>query len=354
MKTEIQIVVGTGGVGKTTTAVAMAFAQAKMGKKVLLLTVDPSQRLKVSLGLSHDGQLQQISHQGISITACLLNAQKIFDDFVRQFAQKDERIQSLFQNKLYQKLSTQLSGAQEFTSIEFIYSQYKTGLWDLILIDTPPAEQAIDFLNTPQKIIALFDKNIFQWVRLGRPQKERGFFERMLVLGYEKLVKILESLTGAEFLSQLFDFFQLIENWQEKIAERLTFSQQLLHGESTKFILVTSLRNVALHEAAELKTELEKQGYQFEKMYLNKAFLPESVMESKGLTLDSEVIQYQEQKKQLLNQFQMDSRLQSLSWICLPEYEEDLSSLEDMRQMIQDIYAALNPSKVVSCGKTSG
>lgn len=342
MSAEIQIVVGTGGVGKTTTAVAMAFAQAKMGKKVLLLTVDPSQRLKVSLGLNQDGQLQEIHHQGVTITACLLNAEKIFNDFVRQFAQKDERIQSLFQNKLYQKLSTQLSGAQEFTSIEFIYSQYKTGAWDLILIDTPPAEQAIDFLKTPQKIISLFDKNIFQWIRLGRPEKQRGFFERMLVLGYEKLVKILESLTGSEFLSQLFDFFQLIEAWQEKIAQRLTFSQQLLHGESTHFILVTSLRNVALQEAAELKLELEKQGYHFARMYLNKAFLPPSVIQSKNFALDQNVLQYYEQKKELMNQFQKDSRLDRLSWVCLPEYEEELSSLEDMNQMIQDIYAALN------------
>lgn len=342
MNAEIQIVVGTGGVGKTTTAVAMAFAQAKKGKKVLLLTVDPSQRLKVSLGLNQDGQLQEIHHQGVSITACLLNAEKIFNDFVRQFAQKDERIQSLFQNKLYQKLSTQLSGAQEFTSIEFIYSQYKTGVWDLILIDTPPAEQAIDFLKTPQKIIALFDKNIFQWIRLGRPEKQRGFFERMLVLGYEKLVKILESLTGSEFLSQLFDFFQLIEAWQEKIAQRLTFSQQLLHGENTHFILVTSLRKVALQEAAELKAELEKQGYHFARMYLNKAFLSATTMQSKNLVLDQAVLQYYEQKKELMNQFQMDSRLDRLSWVCLPEYEEELSSLEDMDQMIQDIYAALN------------
>ncbi|MGZ3826805.1 MAG: ArsA family ATPase, partial [Bdellovibrio sp.] len=217
----ILVCVGSGGVGKTTVAAALGVLAAKEGKKVLVLTIDPAKRLAQTLGIEGSADITKVPGQNFKgeLYASVIDHKKTFDDFVARVAKKSESVEKILKNKLYQQLSTNLSGSQEFTSMEKLYSCYASGEFDLIILDTPPTKHAIDFLHAPQKLSALFSEGVAKWFR--DPEgKKAGLFGHLLQTGTRQVLKILETLTGSSFIRELSDFFINIEQWQEQLLNR--------------------------------------------------------------------------------------------------------------------------------------
>lgn len=273
--TQVIICVGTGGVGKTTVAAALGAKKAQEGFRVLVLTIDPSRRLKTTLGLADDGTLREISHFRIkgTLSAGVVNSKRVFDEFVLRAAEKAPLVARLMKNRLYRQLSTTLSGSQEFTALERLYLAYESGDYDVIVLDTPPSQHVLDFLRAPQKLATLFQEDISKWFR--GPQQGAGvlsFFQRALQAGTREALRILEMMTGSEFIRELGEFFVAIQGWQQKLEKRNAEIHKMLVGPSSTFYLVTTYDRVKLLEGADFAKEIRKNGYTLTNVIVNKAF----------------------------------------------------------------------------------
>ena len=281
----ILVCVGTGGVGKTSLAAALGALAAESGRRVLVLTIDPAQRLKTTLGLSDQGEVRDLVHPRIKgrFAAAVINSKRTFDDFVRRATLNSQAMEKILKNKLYIQLSTTLSGSQEFTALEKLYCMHESGEFDLIILDTPPAQHAMDFLNAPQKLKEIFQEKITKWFRI--PLGEGGgFFSGLFQAGTRQVLKGLEILTGSEFMQELADFFVSIQGWQSKLEERVARVNRLLLEPQTQFFLVGSYDRAKLLEAKRFGQEITQSGYHLHTLILNRAF-PEWLLAIKNSEL---------------------------------------------------------------------
>lgn len=269
---KILICVGTGGVGKTTVSSGLAALAASQGRKVLVLTVDPSKRLKQTLGIDDSGEAQRIPLEGASgeLWGAVMNPQKTFDDFVRKAAGQSPRATRILENKLYQQLTTTLSGSQEFTALENLYAAAKSGRYDLIVLDTPPAQHAMDFLRAPQKLASIFSEGVAKWFR--DPEgKSGGLLSGLFQSGTKQVLRVLETLTGSEFMGQLSEFFSHVQNWQGELEKRAVESHRLLVEPNTHFLLITGFDEAKFREAENFAREIKKGGYRLSALVVNRA-----------------------------------------------------------------------------------
>ncbi len=173
MSRRVLVAVGAGGVGKTTTAAALGVAAASRGRRVLCLTIDPAKRLAESLGLERMSSEEQevgpelFAKAGIpfagSLTAMMLDTKRTFDDLVVKHSSSPERAQKLLSNKLYRYVSTSLAGTQEYMAMEKLVSVQRDPRFDLIILDTPPTANALDFLDAPMRLIEALDSSTMRW-----------------------------------------------------------------------------------------------------------------------------------------------------------------------------------------------
>lgn len=275
--TKTLICIGTGGVGKTTMAAAIACGLS-IDKKVLVLTIDPSLRLAQALGIKPDGEIYKVKE---NLYASTLNHEKAFKEFVLKAASKgatDEEVQKLLNNKLYKQLSTQLSGSQDFSSLFMLSEFVHSGEYDIVILDTPPAQHTWNFLRAPEKLGQLFNESVAQWFR-DPDQKEVGFFKRIFNTGTNQILRILENLTGSEFVKELSIFFRAIQRWQAPLEKQVGECHKILTAKSTEFILVTALDPSRITEALRLSSEIEKEGYNLKSIIINRvpAWIKEDV-----------------------------------------------------------------------------
>lgn len=346
---KVLICVGSGGVGKTTVAASLGVLSAQRGLKTLVLTIDPSQRLAQALGMDAQKEIVEIAGFDGRLSASVIDHKSVFDGFIRRAALKKESIEKILQNKLYQQLSTSLSGSQEFTSLEKLYECYESGHYDLIILDTPPAHHAIDFLKAPEKLSALFNEGVAQWFRDPKGQKA-SLLAKLINTGTRQVLKALEILTGADFIKELSDFFNLIENWQGVLFERTKKYHQLLVSPTTHFALVTSFEEAKLVETQIFSHEIRKQGYQLKYVYLNRS-QPEweftnfdrSLVSNEDYAELQRLIEvwkkYYENRKKLFSQFRQEisPEIQSFQLI---EFIQPISQVEGLKIFAKNIEEA--------------
>ena len=205
---------GSGGVGKTTTSAALAFLAASRGRSVLVLTIDPAKRLAQAMGLStlsHDPQPIDISaltgaDSTGSLHGMMLDTKRTFDTLVEKYAPDDDVRNAILDNSYYQHISGSLAGSREFMAMERVYEIAVEEHYDLVVVDTPPSQHALDFIDAPQRMFDLFEGRFLQI--LLKPTQTIG--KRSLLAfrrSSERYLKFLERLTGYQFLSDLSEFF---------------------------------------------------------------------------------------------------------------------------------------------------
>jgi anion-transporting ArsA/GET3 family ATPase len=268
---KVIICVGSGGVGKTTISAALGVAAAQEGLSVLVMTIDPSLRLRQALGLgSNQTEITEVKVPGAQgkLYASLLNAEKIFFDFITQSKDK-ESTEALLKNRLYKQLSTTLSGSQEFTSLLQLSRVVDNKNYDLVILDTPPAQHAIDFLEAPQKLMDLFQESIVRWFT--ESETGVGIIQKIIYRGTRVVLSILEKVTGSHFMAELVDFFNSVRGVQAKIAQKAIEIQSILKSKDTKFIVVTAFDETKLIEAELLKNYLDQKAYTLSALIVNRA-----------------------------------------------------------------------------------
>lgn len=239
------VCVGSGGVGKTTTSAAIALRAAREGKRVLCLTIDPAKRLANSLGLQrldHEPQpipAEVFERAGLpcsgSLSAMMLDMKHTFDALVLRHASDPERAQRILDNRVYQYVSSSLAGTQEYMAMEKLYQVRRATDYDLIVLDTPPTSNALDFLEAPQKLVGAIDSPVMRWF-VETVEGSAGLFGR----GAGYVLKGLARFTGAEFLDMVNEFVRELNALFGGFRERAKAVYEDLQGDDVAFLIVTS------------------------------------------------------------------------------------------------------------------
>ena len=249
----IAIICGAGGVGKTTTAAALALRAAEAGRKVVVLTIDPARRLAQSLGIGELDNTPRPVHgidsaAGGSLDAMMLDMKRTFDEVVLAHA-SPESAASILENPFYIALSSQFAGTQEYMAMEKLGQLHaeavESGSWDLIVVDTPPARSALDFLDAPEHLSSLLDGRFLKVLLAGA----RGPL-RLVSVGFNLVAGALNKILGGQLLTDLKTFIAGFEAIFGGFRERASQTFQLLASPQTMFLVVATPQRDALREAA--------------------------------------------------------------------------------------------------------
>lgn len=265
---------GSGGVGKTTTSAAVALGMAARGLKVAVVTIDPARRLANALGLDElentprrveperfAGQLEMRGE----LWAMMLDPKRTFDELIERIADDPARAQEIKANRIYSELSTAVSGSQEFTAVSKLFELDRDGDFDLLVLDTPPSRNALDFLDAPGRLTSFLEGRALK--ALIRPT---GLGMRVLSRGAAPFLAALRRVTGVDLLSDLTTFFGLLGDMTEDFTHRAAQVQRLLHDPTTAFVLVTSAQPAAIDEAVWFRRSLGEAGLPFAGVIVNR------------------------------------------------------------------------------------
>ncbi|WP_370945229.1 ArsA family ATPase [Amycolatopsis sp. cg5] len=252
-KSRVIVCCGSGGVGKTTTAAALALRAAERGRQTVVLTIDPARRLAQALGLKELGNHpKQVSVDGFEpkgeLWAMMLDMRRTFDDMVRKHA-GPERAEQLLQNPFYQTISTSFSGTQEYMAMEKLGQLAATDEWDLIIVDTPPSRSALDFLDAPTRLSSALDGRMIRL--LTGPAKASGWgLRKVVTAGFTMFAKAVSTIIGGQLLADASAFMQAFDSMFGGFRERARKTAELLRSEGTSFIVVAAPEPDALREAS--------------------------------------------------------------------------------------------------------
>jgi len=271
--TPVIICCGAGGVGKTTTAAALAVAQAQAGARVVVLTIDPARRLADALGVRVGSEPSPVAlPAGVEGTlhALMLDPKETFDRVVARFAPTPEARDRIYRNHVYQHVSANLAGAQEYMAMERLYELSRDGRWDCVVLDTPPTRHALDFLAAPDRMANLMDEGVMRWLVL--PASRGGW--RMIERGSEVLAGVLERMVGNSTIADIAEFFTAFQALWDGFRERSMEVRSLLAAPTTRFFLVTTAAPAARAEARLFVEQLRAHQQPLAGFLLNRCLLP--------------------------------------------------------------------------------
>jgi anion-transporting ArsA/GET3 family ATPase len=263
----VLITVGAGGVGKTTTAAALGVAAAQRGKRVLCLTIDPARRLAEALGLqTMSGEEQKVGAElfakaGVpmkgSLTAMMLDTKRTFDELVEKHSSTPEKARQLLSNKLYQYVSTSLAGTQEYMAMEKLVAVQADPRFDLVILDTPPTANALDFLDAPAKLADAIDSAAMRWF-VQAFESSGKFSLNLLARSAAAVLRGLGRITGAGFLQAMSEFISELNDLFGGFKARAKMVEDALRSKEVSFVLVTSPAPMSIQEVLFFSARLDE------------------------------------------------------------------------------------------------
>lgn len=271
--------VGCGGVGKTTVAAALGLAAAQRGKRVLCLTIDPARRLANSLGLetmtseAKVVEKERFERFGIevpgSLTVMMLDTKRTFDELVMRNASSPEARDRILNNRIYQYVSTSLAGTASYMAMEKLLAVKRDTSYDLIVLDTPPTSNALDFLDAPGRMIEALDSAAVRWF-LQTMEKPGKFSLNLVAKSVALVLKGIGKLTGGGFLEQMAGFITDLNDLFGGFRERATEVAKAFRGPEFAYVLVTTPAPVAVQEVLFFADRLVEQGMHRDAFVVNR------------------------------------------------------------------------------------
>ncbi len=277
---EIVVLCGSGGVGKTFVAAATGVAAAsQLGGKVLVLTVDPARRLAAALGLQGIGNTarrvpaESFKESGAEprgeLWAAMLDTKQSWDELVLRHAPDDETAYRILDNALYQNITARFVQSHDYIAMERLFDIHQRGEYDLIVVDTPPTRNALDFLEAPRRMAEFFGGRLLRWLTMPyRVGGRRG--ARVINFASRPFYQVGDRILGSEFLQDIGEFFLEFQSMYEGFAARAAAVEHLMHDRRTTFVVVTTLEPAPLHEAEVFIRELRGRGFSLGALVLNR------------------------------------------------------------------------------------
>lgn len=275
------VVCGSGGVGKTTVSASLALMGALMGKKTIVLTIDPAKRLATSLGLKEIGFVAKkidptllerlTTRPGAELYAMMLDPKNTFDMLVTKHAPSKEAAENILKNKLYQHMSSMIAGSQEYMAMEKLNDIIGEDKYDLIILDTPPTVHAVDFLEAPNRMIAMIEHSLLKiFLKPALFVGKSGF--KLFQRGSSVALKVLDKITGFDFLRDLSEMLTAFKDLLDGFKERAEQIKKILSQDSTAFIMVAVSESKSLAELGYLASKLKKLDLDLEGLVLNRIY----------------------------------------------------------------------------------
>lgn len=280
---EIVICCGSGGVGKTTVAAAAgAMAATHLGGKVLVVTVDPARRLANALGLEEFGNVETrvpeeafvaagVEPRG-ELWAAMLDTKQSWDDLVRRHAPDDETRDAILANPLYANITGRFVQSHDYIAMERLYEIHASGRYDLVIVDTPPTRNALDFLEAPERMADFFSSRLLRWLTV-------PYRSRLVNMATKPFYRVADTILGSAFLEDIAEFFLLFQTMYKGFVERARSVQRTLEDKRTTFVVVSTLESAPLHEAEFFMEALEEQTFHLGAVVLNKV-LPSYLLDA--------------------------------------------------------------------------
>ncbi len=272
--TRVVVCCGSGGVGKTTLAAALGVRAAESGRRVVTLTIDPARRLAQSLGLTElDNTPRKVS--GIKgageLHAMMLDMKRTFDEIVEAHASPQKAAQILA-NPFYQSLSSSFAGTQEYMAMEKLGQLRKSDRWDLIVVDTPPARSALDFLDAPGRLGRFLDGRFIRTLLVPAKAGGRGYV-KVVQAGLGVMTGAMTKLLGAQLLTEVQTFVAAMDTMFGGLRERADATAKLLRAPGTAFVVVAAPEPDALREASYFVERLVEEDMPLAGVVMNRVHL---------------------------------------------------------------------------------
>jgi anion-transporting ArsA/GET3 family ATPase len=273
--TRVVVCCGAGGVGKTTTAAALALRAAERGRSVVVLTIDPARRLAQSLGLRELTNnprpvtpTEEIEAAGGQLHAMMLDMRRTFDEMVQAHA-SPQRAAHIIANPFYQAISSSFSGTQEYMAMEKLGQLVAAGEWELVVVDTPPSRSALDFLDAPQRLSSFLDGRMIRL--LSTPARAGGrSVRRLMGAGFGLFTRTISTILGGQMLADASAFVQAFDTMFGGFRERATATYELLRAPGTAFVVIATPETDAVREAAYFVDRLATESMPLAGLVLNR------------------------------------------------------------------------------------
>ena len=272
----IIVCVGSGGVGKTTTAAAFALAAARAGRRTLVLTIDPAKRLANSLGLPRlDHEVRRVPDEvvaeggtlgGGALFAMMLDQKRTFDELADRWIPDPGARERVRRNRIYQQISTTLTGSHEYAAMAKLCGLAEERHYDLIVLDTPPTANALDFLDAPEKLVSAIDSPALQW--FARLYMDHS--TKVLGMGGAFVLKRLAKFVGSQFLEDIGQFVGENVSLLQGFRSRAHEMQDLLRRPEAAFVLVCSAERASVEESIFFHGRLKQQALPFGGFVVNR------------------------------------------------------------------------------------
>jgi len=359
---EVCICAGSGGVGKTTTSAAIATGMAARGLKVCVLTIDPAKRLADSLGLKEVGneakrvdpsllEAQGVEMQG-ELWAMMLDAKATFDELVRRHAPDEETRDRVLSNPIYQQISNALAGSQEYMAMEKLFELHSDARFDLLVLDTPPSRDALDFLDAPRRLTQFIEGRSMKVF-----MKPTGIGMRIAGRGASVMFGILKRLVGFDLLADLQEFFTAFSGMVEGFQERAKRVNELLADPATSFLVVCGPQGEPISEAVYFHRKLVEAKLPFGGVIVNKVHFSSEHLHGDGQDLRrglTELLDDEDLVPRVLGNFadyqalaardaanidHLAAELRTQSVIRVPYLDEDVHDLAGLAEINRYLFA---------------
>lgn len=345
----VLVVCGSGGVGKTTTAAALALRAAGRGRRVLVCTIDPSRRLATSLGLGRlSGRPRPIDLPGRgasggkgSLDAMVLDVKSTFDELVGRYTPDEAARRRILDNRFYRQVSSAVAGSHEYMAMEKLLELATDDRWDLVVLDTPPTRHALDFLEAPDRLVDFLDTSVLRWFL--KPYFAAGRLTLKVATRTGAVaLKLADRFLGLEFLQDLSEFFLAFESMYDGFKERAARVHALLREASSGFVLVAAPTPLALEEALYFHRRLTEKEMPFVAFIVNRVH-PDPARTARGRgrgpsslspTLASKLLEtFREQQtlaaveERAVARLEVDTREKP---ILVPEFDHDVHDLKGL------------------------
>lgn len=358
-KRKILITCGTGGVGKTTLSAAIAIRAALLGKRTVVITIDPAKRLATSLGIKELGDHptdltprirealdRAVAHGAVlpagvdrdfkgTLDAIVPDTRKTFEDFINDLAPNPAVAERVMRNPIFQIFAKEFSGTNEYMSLERLYALNRLNQYDCIILDTPPSRNTLAFLDAPKLLVAFFEERLIRWLVLPA--------NKIVSAGMRKALGILEKLTGAGFMTSLFDFAAALFEVRARFTANLNAITHLLESQDVGFLMVTAPTPQTAPEVTHFIQSVREHGFHFDGVAVNRtlgylSFEALGDASQSGLSPETEkafslLRSLQERERTALDPLFSTGRFGEMEIpLCgkLPELARDVHSVEDL------------------------